>query len=344
MEVKKTMRVCYSLAILAFALCLFAQTAEGQSAESFFKGKVIRLIAGSSPGGGTDSLARLLARHYGRHIPGNPRIIVANMPGAGGMIAANFLWNRAKRDGLTFGSMNSGLIYRVATGGKGMKFKLDKFIYLGAVASEANMVYLRSDRPYTSFEAIKNASRKPKMGAQSKSHSSNVTLKVIEQVLEGVKFDVVYGYPGTAEILLDIERGALDGRSHSIGSFLATRGDWVKKGFVRVLAVSSRERDARLPKVPTLHELAPPSKRGLLAGLYAVADRTYALPPGLPPGRAKVLRDSYAAMLNDPKFIKDGKGMGWNIVLKRGEQLNREFTALFKNKKIMDLYRKALGK
>lgn len=343
MEPRNSMRAYCSLTTFVFALCLFTLTADAQSEESFFKGKTIRFIAASSPGGGTDTLARLHARHFGRHIPGNPRIIVVNMPGAGGLIAANYLYNRARPDGLTLSSMNTGLIYRMAARDKGAKYKLDKFTWLGAVAREGNMVYLRADSPYTSFEAIKKASRKPKMGAQSKAHSSNVVLKVIEQVFEGLRFDVVYGYPGTAEILLDIERGALDGRSHSIGSFLSTRGDWIKKGFVRALAVSTSSRDPRLPKTPTLAELAPPQNRHLLQGLYAVQDRTYALPPGIPPKRAKILRDAYAAMHKDPKFVQDGKKLGWNINLVRGEDLNRQYEGMVKNQKLLDVFRKALG-
>ncbi len=119
MEPRNSMRAYCSLTTFVFALCLFTLTADAQSEESFFKGKTIRFVAASSPGGGTDTLARLHARHFGRHIPGNPRIIVVNMPGAGGLIGSNYLWNRARRDGLTMSNINSGLIYRVATRDKG---------------------------------------------------------------------------------------------------------------------------------------------------------------------------------------------------------------------------------
>ena len=333
----------FLLMVLVSALWLFSPTAEAQSEESFFKGKTIRFIAGSTPGGGTDALVRLQARYFGKHIPGNPRIIAVNMPGAGGLVAANFLYNRARPDGLTVSSMNTGLVYRIATGGRGVKFKLDKFNWLGQGAMEGNMLYLRTDRPFSSFEAIKKAGRKPKLGSRSRAHTANVIPRVIEQILDGVKFEVIIGYPGTAEILLDIERGALDGRSHSIGSLLATRGDWIKSGFVKALVVSSPKRDPRIPDVPTLEELAPKDKKHILEAVYAVQGRAYAMPPGIPAKRVKILRDAYESMHKDPAFVQEGRKMGWNIELARGEELQRKYENLVKNRSVMEFYRKILG-
>ncbi len=337
-----SMRVSFALMNLVLAAWFLIPTAAVHAEESFFKGKTIRFIAGSTPGGGTDVLIRLQARYLSKHIPGKPRIIVVNMPGAGGLIAANYLYNRAGSDGLTISNLNNGLLYRVATHDRGAKFRLDKFTYLGQVAAEGQALYLRADTPYTSLEAIKKADRKPKLGAQAKAHSSNVVPKVIERVFEGVKFDVIAGYPGTAEILLDIERGALDGRSHSIGSFLSRRRDWVENGFVKVLVVSSQGRDYRLPDVPTLAELAPPGKKNLLEALYAIQGRRVAMAPGIPPERAKIMRDAYAAMHRDKAFVKEGKRMGWNIEPIRGEELNILYTKLINNKELMALYRQVL--
>ncbi len=343
MLLRSPMRVSLWLMTLVLAAWFLSPTAAVQADENFFKGKTIRFIVSSTPGGGTDTLGRLQARHFGKHVPGNPRIIAVNMPGAGGLVAANYLWNRARPDGLTVSNMNTGLIYRVATGGKGVRFKLNEFTWLGQVVMEGNMVYVRADGPFTSFEAIKKASRKPKMGSRSKAHSANVILKVIERILDGVKFEVIYGYPGTAEILLDIERGALDGRSHSIGSLLATRGDWIKQGFVKTLVVTTPKRDPRLPDVPTLEEIAPEGRKHMLEAVYAVQGRSYAMPPGIPPKRVKILRDAYAAMHKDPEFVREGKKMGWNIELARGEELQRKYESLVKNRGVMEFYRSILG-
>ncbi|HZD41782.1 MAG TPA: tripartite tricarboxylate transporter substrate-binding protein [Terriglobales bacterium] len=313
-------------------------------ANDFFEGKTITFIASSSPGGGTDALVRLISRHFSKHIPGNPKIIVKNMPGAGGLRAANYLWDRAKPDGLTMSSMNSGLIFRVATHDKGVDFKLDQFTWLGQLASEGQVIYFRSDTPYTSFEAIKKAKRKPKAGSKSKNHSASVTLKVIEEMFPGVEFNMVYAYPGTAELQLDIERGALDGRSHSIGSFLTTNKNWAENGFVKMLAVSTPKRDPRLPDVPTLAELAPKNKRNanLLDALYAIQGRWYAMPPKVPAERAKTLRDAFFAMLQDEAFVKDGERMGWNIDPLDGKDLQQKVKNLVADEDTLGVFRKIL--
>jgi len=136
-----SMRVSFALMNLVLAAWFLIPTAAVHAEESFFKGKTIRFIAGSTPGGGTDVLIRLQARYLSKHIPGKPRIIVVNMPGAGGLIAANYLYNRAGSDGLTISNLNNGLLYRVATHDRGAKFRLDKFTYLGQALRTVAQTY-----------------------------------------------------------------------------------------------------------------------------------------------------------------------------------------------------------
>jgi tripartite-type tricarboxylate transporter receptor subunit TctC len=325
---------------LAFSL----GRAGAQSGDSSFKGQTITVIAGSSAGGGTDSLARLLASHFGKHIPGNPRIIVSNVAGAAGLIAANQLYNRSPKDGTAIGTMATGLTFRTALRDPAIKFQLEKFTYLGQIASEGNFVYVRSETPFTSIEAIKKANKegkKPKFGAQAKEHNSNVVPMAMEAIL-GIDVDVVYGYPGTAEILLDLERGALDGRAQSRGSLFATRSNWLEKNFIKVLAVTSPERDSRLPNVPTLEQISPADKKPLLEAMYSVQGRTFAMPPGVPPERAKILRDAFAAMFKDKDFQQDVDKLGWNDELIRGEQLNKKVEELVHNETAMGFFRKIL--
>lgn len=344
MESRKFRWVIFSALVLILMLAFSLQPAGAQSGDSSFKGQTITVIAGSSAGGGTDSLARLLAAHFGKHIPGNPRIIVSNMAGAAGLIAANHLYNRAPKDGTAIGTMATGLTFRTALHDSAIKFQLEKFTYLGQIASEGNFVYVRSDTPFTSIEAIKKANKegkKPKFGAQAKEHNSNVVPKAMEAIL-GIDVDVVYGYPGTAEILLDIERGALDGRAQSRGSLIATRSNWLEKNFIKVLTVSSPERDSRLPNVPTLEEISPADKKPLLEAMYSVQGRTFAMPPGVPPERAKILRDAFAAMFKDKEFQKDVDKLGWNDELIRGEQLNKKVEDLVHNENAMGFFRKIL--
>jgi tripartite-type tricarboxylate transporter receptor subunit TctC len=344
MKTKIYRRMLFSLAALCIALVFSLRTASAQSGESPFKGQTITVIAGSSAGGGTDSLARLLARHFSKHIPGNPKIVVTNMAGAAGLIAANHLYNRSPKDGTAIGTMATGLTFRTAQRDPALKFQLEKFIYLGQIASEGNFVYVRSETPFTSIEAIKKANKdgkKPKFGAQAKEHNSNVVPKAMEAIL-GIDVDVVYGYPGTAEILLDIERGALDGRAQARGSLFATRSHWVEKNFIKILAVTSETRDSRLPNVPTLEELAPADRKPLLEAMYSVQGRTFAMPPGVPPDRVKILRDAFAAMFKDKDFQQDVDKLGWNDELIRGEDLNKKVEGLVHNEASMGFFRKLL--
>jgi len=260
-----------SLPFILFLNLALIFSAQAQSPKNFFEGKTITLFAGSSAGGGTDIAARLIARHLERHIPGKPTVLVVNKPGAGGMIAANELYNRSKPDGLWMSTMNTGALFGIATGNDALKFDLQKFIFVGQALDEAQTVYVRSATPYTSFDAIRKANKEgklPKIGAQSLDHTSNVVVKIVEEIL-GLDFQVIPGYQGTPEILLDIERGALDGRSQGTGSLLGTRKEWIEKRFIRLLATSRNKRDSRLPEVPTIAELAPAGKKNLLSALYA---------------------------------------------------------------------------
>ncbi len=171
-------------AVLLLCLLLVVSV-DAQSPGNFFEGKTITLFAGSSAGGGTDIATRLIARHMERHMTGT-RFMVVNKPGAGGMIAANELYNRSKPDGLTMSTMNTGALFGVATGNDALKFDLRKFIFVGQALDEAQTVYMRSTTPYTSFDAIRKANKEgkqPKMGAQSLDHTSNVVVKIVEEIL-----------------------------------------------------------------------------------------------------------------------------------------------------------------
>ena len=339
----KRMKFSNLLAVVIFTLCLAVTSAGAQSGKNFYEGKTITFFAGSSAGGGTDLTARLIAKHLERHIPGKPAVMVVNKPGAGGMIAVNELYNVKKPDGLTMSTMNTGALFGLATGNDALKFDLQKFIWVGQALDEAQTMYVRSATPYTSFDAIRKANKEgkqPKMGAQSLDHTSNVVVKIVEQIL-GLDFQVIPGYPGTPQILLDIERGALDGRSQGTGSLLGTRREWIEKRYIRLLVTSKSKRDPRLPEVPTIEELAPPGKKNLLSALYAAENigRSVVLPPGVPADRVKVLRDAFAGMTQDPQFLKEGEKIGLEIGLTRGEDMNRDIENTVRDKELMGVYK-----
>lgn len=334
----KTMALVF---IVAYMLCgsgLYAQ-----SGKNFYEGKTISFLVGSTAGGGSDLTARLVARHFERHIPGKPRIDVINKPGAGGMIAMNELYNLRKPDGLSIVPINTSALFATAGGNDAIKFDLQKFIWVGQAFDDAQTLYLRSSTPYTSFDAIRKANKEgklPKMGAQSLDHTSNVVVKIVGHIL-GLNFQVIPGYPGTPQILLDIERGALDGRAQSTGSLLATKREWLKSGYVKPLLTSRKIRDPRLPDISSIEELAPPGSKGLLNALHAAQNisRSIALAPGVPGERVEILRDAFAAMTKDEHFLKEAEKMGLEITLIRGEDMNRDVEATIKDKRLMEMYR-----
>ena len=335
-------RITVILLTIMLALTIMAPL-HAQSSKGFFAGKTITMLAGSSAGGGTDQTVRLLARHMERYIPGKPTVLVVNKPGAGGMIAVNELYNLRKPDGLTMSNINTGALFAVAGGNDAIKFDLQKFIYVGQALDEAQTVYVRSATPYTSLDLIRKANKEgkqPRMGAQALDHTSSFVVKVMEQIL-GLDFQVIPGYPGTPEILLDIERGALDGRCQGTGSLMATRREWLKNGYIKPLVTSRKTRDRRLPNVPSIEELAPAGTKGLLTALRAAQDigRAMALPPGVPADRVKELRDAFAAMTKDELFLKEAEKIGLEIGLIRGEELNRDIETTLRDKRLMDLYR-----
>jgi tripartite-type tricarboxylate transporter receptor subunit TctC len=333
-----------SYVLLLFAGWLWTPAPlSAQPAENFFEGKNITFLVGSSAGGGTDLTARLIARHMERYLPGKPRIDIANKPGAGGMIAANELYNLKKPDGLSISTVNTGALFATATGNEAIKFELQKFLWVGQAFDDAQVIYLKTSTPYTSFDAIRKANKEgkqPKMGAQALDHTSNVVVKIAEQIL-GLDFQVIPGYPGTPQILLDIERGALDGRAQGIGSLMATRREWTKNGYIKLLATSKKGRDSRIPEVASMEELAPAGSKGLLNALYAGQNlaRSLVLPPGVPAERVKIWRDAFAAMTKDELFKKESEKLGLEIDLIRGEEMNRDIEATLRDKRLMELYR-----
>ena len=343
MRAGKGLRNVYRLILAVFTTVVFAAPLQAQANKNFFEGKAISYLVGSTPGGGNDITSRHLARHLERYIPGKPRIDIINKPGAGGLIAMNELYNLRKPDGLSMVSVNPSSLFATAGGDDAIKFALHKFIWVGQAFDDAQTMFVRSATPYTSFDAIRKANKEgklPKMGAQSLDHPSSVAVRIVGYIL-GLDFHVIPGYPGTPQILLDIERGALDGRAFSTGSLFATKREWIKSGYIKTLVTSRSARDPRLPDLPSIAEIAPAGSKGLLSALYASQNlsRSVALPPGVPADRVKILRDAFAAMTKDELFIKESSKMGLEIDLIRGEEMNRDIEATVRDKRLMEMYK-----
>ena len=301
---------------LALALLTLVLSAPLVSAQApFFAGKTIRIVVGLPAGDAYDTYARMLATYMGKHIPGNPTLMVQNMPGASSMITANYVYNVAKPDGLTFGSVLPSLYFDQLLGRKEVKFDWRKYAWLGSFESSNNLIYMRTDTPFKTIHDVTKAAEPPKCGSTGTGSPSYFLVKLLNEVI-GTKFTIVTGYQGGQEIDLAVERGQAVCRGFTVTTFFAREPfhSWRKRGFVRVLVQTGRKRDPRLADVPTVNELldeykvAEPMRR--LSSL-ALASGDFGRPivatPGIPAERVKILQDAFAKTLKDPDLLAEAK-------------------------------------
>ena len=283
--------------------------------EDFYKGKTITILAGTGAGNVYDLYARLFAQHMGKYIPGNPDIIVQNMPGAASMIAANHLYNVSKPDGLTVGAIFPALYFDQVVQRPEVKYDWSKFVWLGSPVKSEHLFYMRADAPYKSIHDIVKTSNPPKCGATGTASTAYYIPKLLDQVI-GTNFEVILGYKTGTDIDLAVERGEVICRAFTITAFFAREPffTWVKKKLVRILVQSGKKRDRRLPDVPTIHELMDQYKANdagrRLANLVLAGGefgRPYVLPPNTPPDKVKMIREAFAKTLQDEAAIADGK-------------------------------------
>jgi tripartite-type tricarboxylate transporter receptor subunit TctC len=266
----------------------------------------------------------------GKHIPGNPEIIVQNMPGAGSMIAANYVYNVAKPDGLTLGSIAPGLYLAQLTANKEVKFDWAKYTWIGSPEHNGTLLFMRADAPYKSIEDIRKAKEPPKCSATGVGTSGHLIPRLLEETLN-LKFQLVTGYPGGAEQDLALERGEVQCRAITVAAFFGREPfvSWYKKGVVRILIQTSRKRHASIPEVPTLWEFmekekASDSNRRLATvalGSGGFGSWPIVSTPGLPPDRTKILREAYAKTLQEPDLVDEAKKRGWELRPVGGEEL-----------------------
>jgi tripartite-type tricarboxylate transporter receptor subunit TctC len=314
-----------SLTLLLIFLC----AAGAQAQTPFYQNKTITIIVGYQAGDGYDIWARLLAAHMGKHLPGHPGMIVQNMPGAGSMIAANNIYNVAKPDGLTLGSVGPSLYLDQVVGKKEVQFDWAKFGWVGSTENTPWLFYMNTSTPFKTIEDVRKAKDAPKCSATSTGTSGHFIPKLLEEAL-GAKFNVVMGYRGGAEQDLAFERGEVVCRALSIPTFFAREPftTWRKKGMVRILMQTGRKRDVKMPDVPTIHELmneykTPANTRALVAAVLASGDlgRPFITPPGISPERLKMLRDAFRKTMGDPAFLADVKTRKFEIDPDYGEDL-----------------------
>jgi tripartite-type tricarboxylate transporter receptor subunit TctC len=321
-----------SKAIQALALLLLSLAATGPvwGQASFYQGKTIRIVVGYQSGDTHDLWARAYARHMGKHIPGNPTFVVQNMPGAGSMVAANHVYNIAKPDGLTLGSIAPGLYLPQITGSNEVKFDWAKYSWIGTPEHNGTLLFMRSDAPFKAIEDIRKAKDGPKCSATGVGTSGHLIPRLLEETLN-LKFQIVTGYPGGAEQDLALERGEVQCRAITVAAFFGRQPflNWHKSGFVRIMIQTSRKRHGKIPEVPTLWEymekdkLPDANRRLAVVALGAGGFGSWPIvsTPSLPPDRLQILRDAYAKTLQEPDLLEEAKKRGWELRPVSGEDL-----------------------
>jgi|LauGreDrversion4_2_1035121.scaffolds.fasta_scaffold223919_1 tripartite-type tricarboxylate transporter receptor subunit TctC len=292
-------------AVGAAIMALVAGGARAQEPGADYKGAVVSIVVGYGPGGGYDQAARVLAKHYPRFLPGEPRVIVRNMPGAGTVTAANYVFNTAPRDGTVLGIYADISPLAPLLGVTGVQFDPRAFGWIGSMASRGTpVVIMRADAPAKNFEELRT--HETLVGASGPDATSSYALLLNE--LLGTRMKIIQGYRGgTAEIELAIQRGEVHGRASAEWERIKS-AEWVRRDAIRVLLQMSLKRHPELKDVPTALEHARnEDDRSVMELIFGSSQffRAFSTPPGVPASRLETLRRSFAAAMKDEELVKD---------------------------------------
>jgi len=339
------------LLVAAPALILWISASHPAKAasESFFAGKTVRLIVGYSPGGGFDTFARLMARYLKRHIPGNPTVLVLNMPGAGSLVAANRVYAMQPGNGLNIVTFHFSLVTQALTGDPNVKFDPSKFIWLGepTVGGLPQVFWIRTDLGINSLEEVKNSSKPLALGATASTVAPAVMGEFMRQYMK-LPVRNVLGYRGSSNIMVALERKELDGRVISLPTMQAVyRRLLTEKVVLPIFSMGEDPRIESLPNVPTLEDVKLGEKGNELAeflvSIWKIL-RVYAVPPGTPPGRVKILREAFRETLKDPELLKDAERQKLIISPLSAEYITETVHKITKTKpSIIEVYKGLIG-
>jgi tripartite-type tricarboxylate transporter receptor subunit TctC len=304
---------------IATTLTLLAQPATAQTVEEFYKGRSITLLVGVAPGGINDLSARLVSRHLGRFIPGNPTFVVQNSPGAGGISAANRLFNDSAKDGSFIAKIERAVPQLAIQGDKNVSFDPVKLTWLGSVSSykdDAYLMLVNANHPAKGVAGLKKPGISVTLGGDTTA-SSNLIFALIARDVLSLNVKVVRGYHGAAPMFLAMQRGELDGQMVGLSSTRTGQKDlWEKKAFKPLMHFGRTTRLPEFPEVPTGRELTnDPEALALIefAELPFLMSLPFAAPPGIPADRAAALQNAFAAMSKDPEFVTEAQKLGFDV-------------------------------
>jgi tripartite-type tricarboxylate transporter receptor subunit TctC len=297
--------------------------ANADAVADFYKGRTVTVVVSSSAAGGYDTIARAVARHMGKHMPGNPAFIVRNVPGAGGMTATNFLYNTADKDGSVIGLVQNNTPFEPLFGTKEARYDPVKFNWLGSPSSETAMVLLWHAVPVSSIDELR--AREVAVGVSGANSTPAFFTRLLNATL-GTKMKPINGYPGQNDVLLAMERRELDGHpSAFFSSVRSTRPTWLRDKTAKAIVQYGREKLAELPDVPFAPDLVSDDEdRLVMQAAFAplALGRPFVIPPGVLAERVAALRKAFAATMADPEFLAEGEKMGLGLNAPRtGEQI-----------------------
>jgi tripartite-type tricarboxylate transporter receptor subunit TctC len=316
-------------ALAAAAILAGFVPAHAQSVEEFYRGKSITLAIGFTPGGGYDLYARHLARHMGKHIPGNPTIVPQNMAGAGSLRAANFVYSAAPKDGTAFGTFarTTGLNPLLESGAT---FDGTKFTWLGSVTNDISLCvtwHTSKANNWASFLKVPTA-----LGGQAPSSEPDIFANLYKNVF-GAPIKLVAGYPGTNEITLAMERGEVDGLCGLSWSTIQTRHlSWLKEKKINLLVQASFKKDPEIGNVPLVMDMTKDAEKLQILKLILAAQemaRPFAAPPGIPRDRAAALIAAFDATMKDPEYLADAKKSRIDVNPVTGAEIDKLLAELY---------------
>jgi len=307
----RVVAIVRAAAILAFSPMSHAHA---QDPASFYKGKTLDLYVGYSAGGGYDVYARALARHMGRFIPGNPTIVPKNMPGAGSLVLANWLYNVAPKDGSAFGMIGRGTAFDPLLGSTKAQFDAAKFNWIGSMNDEVSVCVAWSTSGIAKLEDV--TQKQLTVGGTGPAADTDQFPKVLNATIH-TKFKIIPGYPGGNDIDLAMERGEVMGRcGWSWSSVVATHKSWVDEKKINILVQLSLTKHADLPDVPLVMDFAKTDEERRIFKLVFARQpmgRPFLAPPGVPADRTATLRKGFMNTMKDPGFLAEAEKMRLEI-------------------------------
>jgi tripartite-type tricarboxylate transporter receptor subunit TctC len=299
-----------------------ASNAVAQAQAPFYAGKQITLIIGSSAGGGYDVIARLMGRHLGRLLPGNPAIVAQNMPGAASLAATNYLFNQAAKDGTVIAAVQRNTLLAKFVSPQAVQFEIDKLNWIGSLNTETGLVVAMASTPHKSANDLLD--HELIVGAQAGSDPE--VSPTLYKALLGMKFKIVSGYPGSNEVILAMERGEVQGSGDwGISSLKAMRPAWLADGRIKILMQGAMTRHKELPAIPLPMEFAKNEIDRKVLELYFTQKsmaRPVIAPPGLPAERLTQLRSAFEALATDAAFLADAERSRQDIEIVPGSKVD----------------------